>query len=318
MSDFDSPWKEALEQFLEPCFALLFPSAHADIDWSRDVELMDKELQQIVPQSEVGRRYVDKLIKVWRRTGEPLGLLIHLEVQTQREADFPKRMFVYNYRVFDRFDLVVASFAILADSDAHWRPDHYEQGAFGSVCGLTFPTAKLWDWVGRESVLEQHANPFALVVLAHLRALQMREDPEARLTGKTHLVRLLYNRGMNARDIWRLLRFIDWILELPPALDRLYTDHLHRIQEERHMPFITTPERISRIDALNAGIREFLTFRFGSAADSVLAEIQTLEDHELLDKVLRTIRTVDSPEKLRSLWTSESSAKDEAGPAPSA
>jgi hypothetical protein len=32
-SDYDSPWKEALEQYFEAFLALFFPDAHAVIDW---------------------------------------------------------------------------------------------------------------------------------------------------------------------------------------------------------------------------------------------------------------------------------------------
>lgn len=318
MSDFDSPWKEILEQYLELCFALLFPRAHAEIDWSRGFELMDKELQQILPQSETGRRYVDKLIKVWRKTGEPLCLLVHIEVQTARESDFPRRMFVYNYRVFDSHQMVVASFAILADTEPNWRPDRYEQGAFGSVCGLTYPVAKLWDWVGRENVLEQHDNPFALVVLAHLRALQTRDNPTERLNWKTHLVRLLYQRGMSQQDVWRLFRFIDWIMDLPPTLKRSFMNDLERLQEEKHMPFVTTPEWIGRTDGLKKGIRKFLTFRFGPAADPILTEILALEDYQVLEKILDAVPAIENPEQLRPLWAPESSVQGQAGPATNA
>ena len=33
--DYDSPWKEALERYLPDFLALLFPEAHAGIDWSQ-------------------------------------------------------------------------------------------------------------------------------------------------------------------------------------------------------------------------------------------------------------------------------------------
>jgi hypothetical protein len=31
-TDYDSPWKEALDRFFEPCLAFFFPQVHADID----------------------------------------------------------------------------------------------------------------------------------------------------------------------------------------------------------------------------------------------------------------------------------------------
>ena len=42
--DFDSPWKEALEQALPDFLALFFPEAHAGTDWSRGYRFRDKEL----------------------------------------------------------------------------------------------------------------------------------------------------------------------------------------------------------------------------------------------------------------------------------
>ncbi len=36
-----------------------------------------------------------------------------------------KRMFTYNYRIFDRYDRPVVSLAVLADPHPGWRPDGY-------------------------------------------------------------------------------------------------------------------------------------------------------------------------------------------------
>lgn len=95
-TDYDSPWKEALDVYFEWFLALLFPDVHRQIDWSRGYEALDKEFQQIVREGELGRRYVDKLVKVWTVEGVECWVLIHVEVQTARDADFPERMYVYN------------------------------------------------------------------------------------------------------------------------------------------------------------------------------------------------------------------------------
>jgi hypothetical protein len=62
--DYDSPWREALDAYFEAFVALLFPEVHAQIDWARGYESLDKEFQQVVREAELGRRYVDKLVKV--------------------------------------------------------------------------------------------------------------------------------------------------------------------------------------------------------------------------------------------------------------
>ena len=68
-TDFDSPWKEALDFYFQAFLALLFPAVYREIDWSRPYESLDKEFQQVVREAEMGRRYVDKLVKVWTLDG---------------------------------------------------------------------------------------------------------------------------------------------------------------------------------------------------------------------------------------------------------
>jgi hypothetical protein len=68
-TDYDSPWKEALDRFFERCMAFFFPRIHADIDWTRGYEMLDKELQPIIRRAATGRRYVDKLVKVYLKDG---------------------------------------------------------------------------------------------------------------------------------------------------------------------------------------------------------------------------------------------------------
>jgi hypothetical protein len=164
--DYDSPWKEALDRYLEPCLAFFFPRVHADIDWARGHEMLDKELQPIVRQAKHGRRHVDKLVKVWLTTGEEKWLLIHIEVQASKEGEFPERMYVYNHRIFDRYGREVISLAILADDDPAWRPSRYEYARWGFRAGIEFPVVKLLDYAPKYLELEADPNPFAVVVLA--------------------------------------------------------------------------------------------------------------------------------------------------------
>ena len=131
--------------------AFFFPQAHAEIDWARGYEMLDKELQPIVRRSKQGRRYVDKLVKVWLKSGEEKWLLIHVEVQAWKEDDFPRRMYVYNHRIFDRYDREVISLAILADDDPDWRPSRYEYGRWGFRTGTEFPIVKLLDYATQDT-----------------------------------------------------------------------------------------------------------------------------------------------------------------------
>jgi hypothetical protein len=126
MSEFDSPWKDALGYFFPVFLKFFFPDAHEGIDWSRGHESLDKELQQIMHEAELGVRLADKLFKVWLKDGQETWILIHLELQNQRDAIFAERMYIYNYRIYDLHRRRVASLAVLGDDDPHWRPHRFE------------------------------------------------------------------------------------------------------------------------------------------------------------------------------------------------
>ena len=70
MSDYDSPWKEALDYFLPAFLEFFFPRVHELIDWERGYQSLDKELQQVVREAEVGKRLADKLFQVWLKDGQ--------------------------------------------------------------------------------------------------------------------------------------------------------------------------------------------------------------------------------------------------------
>jgi hypothetical protein len=125
MSEYDSPWKEALDLSVEFFLAFFFPQAHADIDWSRAYERLETELQQVVREAALGPQPADKLVKVWLRGGEEAWILIHVEVQSQEEAEFPRRMFSYNTGIFDLYNHTVISLAVLGDDRASRRPDRF-------------------------------------------------------------------------------------------------------------------------------------------------------------------------------------------------
>jgi hypothetical protein len=308
-TDYDSPWKEALDRYFEPCLAFFFPHAHADIDWSRRYETLDKELQPIVRQAKHGRRYVDKLVKVWLKSGEEKWLLIHIEVQAWKEGEFPKRMYVYNHRIFDRYDQEVISLAILADDDPAWRPSRYEYGRWGFRTSTEFPIVKLLDYAPQYQELEADPNPFAVVVLAHLKALETRRAPAERHAWKVRLVKGLYERGMDPEDVRQLFRFIDWIMELPAPLDQRFRDQITAFQQEKRMPFINTFERAAMEKGLLEGIEACLRMKFGAEGLGLMPELSQIRDHELLRKILNRIETAASPDDLRRVWTRKRRSK---------
>jgi len=81
---YDTPWKEAVERYFPEFMAFYFAAAHAQIDWTRGYTFLEQELQAIVRDAELGKRYVDKLVQVHRRSGQEDWIYIHLEVALRR------------------------------------------------------------------------------------------------------------------------------------------------------------------------------------------------------------------------------------------
>ena len=75
-NSFDSAWKEVVEAYLPEFVAFFFPDAHAAIDWDKGFEFLDQELQQVVRDAELGKRLVDKLVKVYLNDGEEAWILL--------------------------------------------------------------------------------------------------------------------------------------------------------------------------------------------------------------------------------------------------
>jgi hypothetical protein len=252
-SDYDSPWKDMLDNYFPAFMRLFLPDAYKETDWSQGYEILDTELRQIVRDADTGRRYADKLMKVYLQDGSALFVFVHTEVQAQYDAEFTQRMFTYNYRIFDRYSEPVVSLAVLADENEKWRPSTYNHARWGCSLNFHFPVIKLtdyrWDW----SSLEASDNPFATVVMAHLKTQDTHEASNDRRYWKMRLMRRMYERGFARQTILDIFHFIDWLMTLPEELEQAFEDELETYEKERNMPYVTHIERRGREEGMQVG-----------------------------------------------------------------
>ena len=149
---------------------------------------------------------------------------------------------------------------------------------------MKFLPVKILGYAGREAKLEADPNPFAKVVLAHLKALETRRDPEARRRWKFRLVRGLYERGLQPKDVRQLFRLIDWLMELPPRVNKQFWKEVHayeggtetyaipyRCPEKRQQP----GEQCSKLDR-----RLTPAPLVGEDGSKLMPEISALEDSD--------------------------------------
>jgi len=139
----DSMWKEIVETYFPQLMEFFFNKIYQEIDFSRGYSFLDKELEKVVRDCEIGKRFADKLIKIYLKEEKELWLLLHLEVQGKEEENFARRIYIYNYRIFDRYNKDVVSLAILTDDNKNFRPDRYEMKRWGTNVTFEFLMIKL-------------------------------------------------------------------------------------------------------------------------------------------------------------------------------
>jgi hypothetical protein len=185
--------------------------------------------------------------------------------------------------------------------------------AWGCRTGIRFRPAKLLDYVGREAELAASPNPVAAVALAHLEARATRDAPEDRRAAKVRLVKGLYDRGWSAADVRQLFRLIDWLMELPKALQEGFRQDLYVFEEERHMPYVTSIERMAEERGLREGAREGaraellrtirtgLKDKFGAPGARLMRKVRAVEELRRQRALARALIKAESLDDLRAL-----------------
>jgi hypothetical protein len=165
------------------------------------------------------------------------------------------------------------------------------------------------DYAAKYQELESDPNPFAMVVLAQLKALETRRSPAERQAWKVRLVKGLYERGVDPEDVRHLFRFIDWVMELPEPLEQRFWDEFDAYAQEKILRFIDIAERVNLEKAMLRGIEECLEVKFGAEGLELMPELRAIHDHELLDKILSRIKAAANPNDLRRVWTRKRRSK---------
>jgi len=319
--DTDSFWKEVLEVLFREFIQFFFPKIYRDIDFGKGYQFLDKEFQQITKRSKARKKIVDKLVRVYLKDGKETWLLIHIEIQGQKEKNFAKRMYMYNYRIFDKYQKDVISLALLTDNDPNYLPDVYELRRWDFHHVFKFPLAKIIDYINYDFEKEYKRNVFSLIVQAYLKTMETEGDDQTRYRWKRQFILLLYELGFTHETLVQLYRFIEWIMILPdPLEDRLY-EEIKQKEGDETMTYILYAERKGlkegrlkglkegiqkgikkgKIEGLQKAIVSVLEVKFGAVDPSVLEAIGKIESLEKLEELLHQAKIAQSPEAFKQL-----------------
>ncbi|MEZ6142495.1 MAG: hypothetical protein R3B84_18200 [Zavarzinella sp.] len=280
--EFDSPWKETLENYLPDIFEILFPQWHPTFDWAAGFRSLDTELRTLLPDSDAGMVRADALFEVGSLISptEPAVLFVHFEVQAQRDPQLPERMFDYYCRFRQKYGKNVCSFAILADDDPRWRSEPFDLSICGTRSYFEFNLVKLLDYAERLDELTTHRSPVGLVVAASIRSLLTHGNADLRFADKARLIRQLFNRKLPDQEVWGIMRLLDWLLKLPDELREEFNELRIELFQENQMPFVTSFEEIAMEKGIKEGIKlgEERGLKKGEERGQRIGQIQLLEE----------------------------------------
>lgn len=132
---------------------------------------------------------------------------------------------------------------------------------------------KLLDYETQWSQLEQSRNPFAVVVMSHLKTQETKGNAIDRKTWKVRLVKRLYELGYSRSEVLDLFRFLAWAMILPKELKQSLWDELRTYEEERKVPYITSVEEMGYERGERSLILRQLNRRLGSLPDRTIDRI---------------------------------------------
>ncbi|HFA51248.1 MAG TPA: hypothetical protein ENJ95_19725 [Bacteroidetes bacterium] len=206
---------------------------------------MDKELQKIFPDwGKEGRRYPDKLLKVFLKNGALEFVLIHIEVEGKSGDDFPRRMFEYFLRLWDKYPGVNITALVIYTGEnvpVSYKTFRYEYA--GTKIRFDFNAYVVKDQ--EEEELIKSKNPFSKVILACLYIMRSKKDYDLRLAFKLKLIRICLESGFSQQEIRELFIFVQFAIALPAEKDEIYQSEINNIIAEKMntKPLIETDPR---------------------------------------------------------------------------
>ena len=66
-SKYDSAWKNVIQKLFKDFLEFFYPEIYSVIDFTKEITFMDNELKEIIPDSNIGDRVADVLVKVHLR-----------------------------------------------------------------------------------------------------------------------------------------------------------------------------------------------------------------------------------------------------------
>ena len=213
--DHDQVFKTLIREFFREFIELFLPDKAAVIDFG-SVVFLDKETFMDLPRGR--KRAMDLVAQVQLKTGDRELILVHTEFESEREADFPRRMCEYHCQLFLRHHQPIMPIALFSD-DGEWRerlPDGYSLKVAGETyLAFRYHLIRLRDFAARSYLRQQNPLAFAL-------AAKMKYSKRDVVRMKADFLRMISGCRVNAARRSLLVDFVEIYTPLNPQQEHRF------------------------------------------------------------------------------------------------
>ncbi|MFT4019554.1 MAG: hypothetical protein QM668_21500 [Agriterribacter sp.] len=256
----DALLKAAFEELFPYLLRFCFSDADKVFDFRKGFVFLDKELTELFPElkKQGGSRFVDMLVKTFLKNGKEEWILVHIEIQGGSAKNFPKRMFQYWYRIYDRYGVDITALAIFTGNKRQQHPDTFHKTFMGTEITYRYNAYHIFDH--SEAELLAMDNPFALIVLAAQKALLQGKVPKEELASHRLTVAraLIQSKKFSHKKIEKLLLFLkNFIYIGNEEINRNFDKQIEQLTGGAiTMGIIETIKKIEREEGIEIGIKK--------------------------------------------------------------
>lgn len=287
----DEMLKGAFEENFFDFLRFVYPDADKILDFNKAPQFMDKELHAIIPDRERknDKRIADLLAKLYLKDGTEKWILLNVEVEGGKDADFAYRIYQYNYRIRDRYSVSVATIAVFTGGERQPRPGEYFDELLGTALSFKYLNYHVFDH--SEQALIDTRNPFALIVLACQKALLEGKIPDEALSNeRLNIVKALLSRGYDHERIINFVVFIKNFLYVGDSnINRNFDRQIEELTERkinRKMGIIEVLKMQAQRDGLEEGLEKGL--------EQGREEAEAKKNHDFVESLILELGLPDS------------------------
>jgi len=216
--DSDQLTKRLVELFFKDFLDFFCPDLAKIIDFNKKIDFPNKELYSGMIEGE--KTVSDILAKVNLLDGQEQYILVHIEIQSSRDVDIPRRMYRYFSNIWMKYEKPVFAFALFID-ESRWREpisNVFNMEFMGTKLTYEFHLQKTKNYK-----YEEYLDYFNPIVTAFL--IRMNYGKKSRALVKAEsMKRIKKYYNLTESQIETLLHFIDRLLFLDEEEKKKFKD----------------------------------------------------------------------------------------------